>query len=119
MAEDGARGGRGHRRRAGVGAFHVGGGAYQITALEMIVHHSELFKNDFQLLPKEIQDRTVQKLLLFTDNERHPSLHIKKMQGRIDIWEGRISIHYRFTFDREGDAVHLRRIGTHDILSNP
>lgn len=85
----------------------------------MIVHYSEIFRHDFQRLPLDIQQRAAQKILLFTSNERHPSLHIKKMQGRIEIWEGRISIHYRFTFSREAEVVYLRRIGTHDILCNP
>jgi hypothetical protein len=85
----------------------------------MIVHHTELFRKDFQDLPENVQYLAGQKILFFADNERHPSLHIKKMQGRVDIWEGRITIHYRFTFDRDGDVVNLRRIGTHDILRNP
>lgn len=85
----------------------------------MIVHHTEIFREDFQRLPADIQQRAAQKILLFTNNERHPSLHIKKMQGRIEIWEGRISIHYRFTFAREAGDIYLRRIGTHDVLSNP
>lgn len=85
----------------------------------MIVHHSELFKKDFQALPEDVQNLAAQKIIFFVDNERHPSLRIKKMQGRIDVWEGRITIHYRFTFDRDRDVVNLRRIGTHDILRNP
>lgn len=32
------------------------------------------------------------------------------------VWEGRVDIHYRFTFHYEGDTVVFRNIGHHDIL---
>jgi len=41
------------------------------------------------------------------------------MEGREDIWEGRISRGYRFTFEIAGDLCRLRRIGPHDVLKNP
>jgi hypothetical protein len=41
------------------------------------------------------------------------------MQDPRDIWEGRISRSYRFTFQITEDAYVLRAIGTHDILSKP
>ncbi len=85
----------------------------------MIVHYTQSFKKDFLVLPEDIQNLTAQKILFFIDNERHPSLHIKKIQGTLHVWEGRITIHYRFTFIRDGDEVYLRRIGTHDVLRNP
>ena len=36
-----------------------------------------------------------------------------------DIWEGRITKGYRFTFQVRQDTYLLRRIGTHDILAAP
>jgi len=36
-----------------------------------------------------------------------------------EIWEGRITKSYRFTYQIEGDTYVLRRVGTHDILKNP
>jgi len=36
-----------------------------------------------------------------------------------EIWEGRITQSYRFTYHTEGNAYILRRVGTHDILKNP
>lgn len=35
-----------------------------------------------------------------------------------EIWEGRITKSYRFTYHTEGDTYILRRVGTHDILKN-
>ena len=41
------------------------------------------------------------------------------MEGHDDIWEGRITRDYRFTFEIVGDLYKLRHIGPHDILNRP
>jgi len=85
----------------------------------MRFERTERFKQDFKSLPETIQRRTETQLARFVENPRHPSLRIKKMGGFQDIWEGRITQTYRFTFQiREGTCT-LRRIGTHDILDTP
>lgn len=38
----------------------------------------------------------------------------KKIQGKEDIWEGRVDRFYRFTFTIEADVIILRSIGPHD-----
>lgn len=38
------------------------------------------------------------------------------MHGVRNLWEARVSLSYRFTYQMEGDRLVLRRIGTHDIL---
>ena len=77
------------------------------------------FAHDFRSLPPDIQRRAAKQFQLLLDNPRHPSLRIKKMEGSQDIWEGRITKAYRFTFQVQGDTYLLRRIGTHDILVAP
>ena len=77
------------------------------------------FLRDYQALPDQLQKTVDKKLKLFLDNQRHPSLKIKKMQDPRDIWEGRITKGYRFTFQMEGEVCVLRRLGSHDILRNP
>jgi len=77
------------------------------------------FARDFRSLPPDIQRRAAKQLQLLLDNPRHPSLHTKKMEGAQDIWEGRISKGYRFTFQVRNDTYILRRIGAHDILGAP
>jgi hypothetical protein len=47
----------------------------------------------------------------------HPSIQVKKMRGTRNIWEGRVSLSYRFTFQREGNVIILRRVGSHSILN--
>lgn len=77
---------------------------------------TERFKKDFKRLPNDIQDRAGKALELFVSNPRHPSLHVKKMEGAPDIWELRVTDNYRITFQFVQEGVLLRRVGTHDVL---
>jgi mRNA-degrading endonuclease YafQ of YafQ-DinJ toxin-antitoxin module len=77
------------------------------------------FDKDYARLPQHLQERVDQKLALFIENPRHPSLRIKKMQGHNDIWEGHISYGYCFTFRIVEDTCLLRRVGTHEIYRSP
>jgi hypothetical protein len=77
------------------------------------------FIRDYRALPDQLQKTVDKNLKLFLSNQRHPSLNIKKMQDPRDIWEGRITKGYRFTFRMEGEVCLLRRLGTHDILRTP
>jgi mRNA-degrading endonuclease RelE of RelBE toxin-antitoxin system len=80
---------------------------------------TDSFIRDYHALPDQLQKTVEKKLKLFLSNQRHPSLNIKKMQDPRDIWEGRITKGYRFTFRVEGEVCILRRLGTHDILRTP
>ena len=80
----------------------------------------EEFLNCYLSLPENIRKKTDKALLLLSSNPRHPSLRLKKIQGFEDIWYGRIDKSYRFTFQKEGDSLIMRRVGTHDfIIKNP
>jgi mRNA-degrading endonuclease RelE of RelBE toxin-antitoxin system len=85
----------------------------------MTIIKTERFKKEFAALPPMIQERARKQLDLFLQNPRHPSLRTRKMEGYIDIWEGRITKEYRFTFQIIGDTYKMRRIGPHDILKSP
>ena len=76
------------------------------------------FRKAFTALPGNIKERARKQLALFLEDPGHPSLHTKKMEGH-NIWEGRITRDYRFTFTVAGDTHTLRRIGPHDILKRP
>ena len=85
----------------------------------MRIETESFFDRDYARLPQRIQERAEKQLALLLSNPQHPSLHLKKMEGWGDIWEGRVTRGYRFTFTQEGDTYSLRRIGTHDILKRP
>ena len=74
------------------------------------------FTRDFQALPHEVRARAEKALRLLVENPRHPSLRAKKMQGVEDIWEARVSLSHRITYQLAENTLTLRRIGTHDIL---
>ena len=75
---------------------------------------TDTFKEDFKNLSPEIQKRAEKSLRLLTENLRHPSLRVKKMEGLPDIWEARVNRDYRFTFQLQEKSCILRRIGPHD-----
>ena len=80
---------------------------------------TKTFIRDYRKLPQRIQKTADKQLELLLSNRNHPSLNIKKMQDPRDIWEGRVTESYRFTFQIQGDTYIMRKIGTHDILKKP
>ena len=80
---------------------------------------TEPFKKDYKHLPPDVREKAGQALKRFSANSRHPSLHVKKMEGTKDVWEVRVSDNYRITFQFVREGVLLRRIGTHNILRQP
>jgi mRNA-degrading endonuclease RelE of RelBE toxin-antitoxin system len=80
----------------------------------------ETFKKDYRKLPTTLQMLADSKIEMPSDNPRHPSLRVKKMEGHKNIWEASVTMKYRITFEIEQDAFLLRRIGEHDkVLRNP
>lgn len=77
---------------------------------------TERFKKAAARLPLEIQAKAAKAFRLFQENPRHPSLGVQRVQGMPDVWEGRIDIHYRFTFHYEDDTCVFRNIGPHAIV---
>jgi len=80
---------------------------------------TENFVREYRKLPQQIQKATDNQLGLLLSNPQHPSLAIKKMQDPRNIWEGRVTESYRFTFQIEEGTYILRKVGTHDILRKP
>ena len=79
------------------------------------------FIRDYQNLPQRIQKAADKQLELLFFDQTHPSLNVKTMNDPREIWEGRVTRGYRFTFQIEGELyiLSVRRLGTHDILRNP
>ncbi len=80
----------------------------------MRIVESVRFKKELADLPEPIKARAKKQLALFVQNPRHPSLQTEKFEGFDNIWKGRITQKYRFTFHMEGDTYVLRRLGPHD-----
>ena len=82
----------------------------------MKISWTDCFTKEYHKLSKEIQKRFDEKIQLFSQNPRHPSLRVKKMSGTGQIWEASITMQYRWTFEWTKEVIKLRHIGTHDIL---
>jgi len=83
---------------------------------------SPRFEQAYAGLPRRISNLFDKKLPLFLNNPYHPSFRSRKMEGvkNPDIWEARLTIHYRWTFHvAEDGTLIFRNIGTHDILKRP
>jgi mRNA-degrading endonuclease RelE of RelBE toxin-antitoxin system len=85
----------------------------------MKVAFTKPFIRDYRGLPEHIQQQIDEQIERLLDNPKHPSLRMKKMEGRPFVWEARITGGYRLTFQIDGDTYLLRRVGTHDILKRP
>ena len=78
------------------------------------------FRRAYQSLPQEVKTRVKEGLKMLAVNMRHPSLRVKKIKGTKDIWEARISLDYRMTFQMFKNYIILRNVGHHDpTLKNP
>ena len=82
----------------------------------MTLRPTARFAADYDALPRQLRQRVDKALGLLLENPRHPSLQVKKMAGYDNRWEGRVTLHYRFTFSIDGDTYVLLRVGTHDLL---
>lgn len=82
----------------------------------MDVFRSPTFKREYKQLPQHVRDRAKKAIHFLSENPHHPSLGAKKMKGAEGIWEARVSLSYRITYQVVGETIILRRIGTHDIL---
>lgn len=78
------------------------------------------FKKAYKSLPEEVKVRVREALRKLADNPRYPSLQVKKIKAVKDIWEARVSLDYRMTFQIIRAYYILRNIGHHDsTLKNP
>jgi addiction module RelE/StbE family toxin len=85
----------------------------------MRVAFTKPFKKDYKKLPSHIQEQTDKQIERLLENQNHPSLQIKKMAGHESVWEARVTLDYRMTFQISDDTYMLRRVGTHPILRRP
>lgn len=67
----------------------------------------------YKKLPLNIQKKADKQFTLLLSNYRHPSLRTRKMGGG-EIFEARIDIHYRFTFQVEEENIYILIVGPHD-----
>lgn len=77
------------------------------------------FDRDYVRLPVPVKDQVDKQLGLLLSNPQHPSLRLKRIRGTASIWEARVNRAYRMTLEIIEDTYLLRRVGTHDVLTQP
>ncbi len=80
------------------------------------ISFTENFKKNYKKLPRNIQKRFDEKLLLFEKDPAHPSLNIHRYRSELNVWEGYVNMKYRFTFTSTKEAYLFRNIGPHGII---
>ena len=66
-------------------------------------------------LPRSIRKKIDRQISLLANNPRHPSLQTKPIQGTNGIYEARVDLNYRLTYERlPGDILLLRVVAKHD-----
>jgi mRNA-degrading endonuclease RelE of RelBE toxin-antitoxin system len=81
---------------------------------------TEQFEQAYEKLTKA-EKRSVRKALtLLGDNPKYPSLRVKKMECKQNIWEARPSKRLRMTFEIVEETIFMRNVGEHDkVLKRP
>jgi hypothetical protein len=78
------------------------------------------FKTSYRSLTNALQKKADKAIRLLAEDPRHPSLHLKKIQGAPGIWEARIDRGCRMTLEIHDGVYLLRNIGKHDeTIDNP
>ncbi len=80
----------------------------------MTVKLTKAAEKSYGKLPLNIQKKMDKQITLLISDYRHPSLRTRKMGGSGDF-EARIDIHYRFSFQVEGEDIYILTIGLHDV----
>lgn len=79
----------------------------------MIITFSKKAEEEYKKLPAQIQKKADKQFNHLLADYRHPSLRTRKM-GRGELYEARVDIHYRFSFQVIGKKIYILIIGSHD-----
>jgi len=81
----------------------------------MKVVYPRPFAKQYKKLPAKVREKFDRQLRRLVKDPQHPFLRARKMVNREEVWEARIDIQYRFTFQFNDEDIVLRSIGTHEI----
>ncbi len=71
------------------------------------------FVRSYSKAPKEIQQAFDKQSLLLLQNLRHPSLHAKKYDESLNLWQARVTGSWRFYFKIVNDTYRMEEIKRH------
>ena len=74
------------------------------------IKFTKRFLKSFSRLSLTIQEKIKKQIALLAENPRHASLQTKPVQGADGIYEARIDIDYRMTYERQADDTLVLRV---------
>ena len=85
------------------------------------IKSSPRFIKAYVKLPAAIREKVDKAIILLTENPRHSSLQSKPIQSFKGIYEARVDINYRVTYERlPNDVLLVRTVAKHDeTFKNP
>ena len=75
---------------------------------------TQRFVRAYTELPAHIQKKVDKALGLLDSDFRHPSLQTHPIEGWEGIYEARVDLKHRLTYQRDGNDLILRTVGAHD-----
>ncbi len=79
----------------------------------MKLRFTERADKDYAALPGSVRKAFAKQLRFLLADLRHPSLRAKKYDEHLDLWQGRVSLGWRFYFQIEGDEYVIISIIPH------
>jgi hypothetical protein len=80
----------------------------------MTASYSKRFLKQYAVAPLPVRKAFDKQASLLLRNLNHPSLHAKKYNEALDLWQARVNRDWRFYFTIEGELYHL-----HEIVKHP
>jgi mRNA-degrading endonuclease RelE of RelBE toxin-antitoxin system len=80
----------------------------------MTVSYSKRFLKQYAAAPAEVRKAFDKQSSLLLENLNHPSLHAKKYDESLDLWQARVNRDWRFYFTIDGEVYDL-----HEIVKHP
>ena len=69
-----------------------------------------------KVLPQQIKEKFYWCLARIMEDENHPSLRHKKIQGTENYWEFSIAMNYRCVYRKDLETAFLLEIGKHEDI---
>lgn len=85
----------------------------------MTIRFLNPFVQDYKKLDPPVRLKVDNFLSLLARDRNHPSLRVRKMVNRNNIYEARVDAHFRVTFELSSELIIMRRVGTHEVYRRP
>ncbi len=80
----------------------------------MTASYSKRFLKQYASAPSAVRKAFDKQAALLLENLAHPSLHAKKYDESLDLWQARVNREWRFYFTIDGEIYQL-----HEIVKHP